>query len=138
MTFKWYWGDGVNTTGLGTNAKHQYTEEGDYVIKLVTTSTTNGCTDTADIPISVSHLNTTNISNPSVKIYPNPTQIGNTLTMSGINITEIKWFDISGREIANEKVIENTTAIPSKLSPGLYFIQGRNKDQIFKATIQIQ
>jgi hypothetical protein len=138
MTFKWYWGDGANTTGLGVNAKHQYTDEGDYVIKLVTTSTTNGCTDTADIPISVSHLNTKNISNPAVKIYPNPSQIGNILTISGINVTEIKWFDISGREIANEKVIENNTVIPSKLSQGLYFIQGRNKEQVFKATIQIQ
>jgi hypothetical protein len=114
------------------------TDEGDYVIKLVTTSTTNGCTDTADIPVSVSHLNTTSISNPSVKIYPNPAQTGNMLTISGINVTEIKWFDISGREITTEKVIENNTLIPSKLSQGLYFIQGRNKDQVFKATIQIQ
>jgi len=138
MTFKWYWGDGANTSGLGVNAKHQYTDEGDYVIKLVTTSTTNGCTDTADIPVSVSHLNTTNVSNPAVKIYPNPAQIANTLTISGINVTEIKWYDISGREIAIEKVIENNTVIPSKLSQGLYFIQGRNKDQVFKATIQIQ
>jgi hypothetical protein len=37
-----------------------------------------------------------------------------------------------------EKVIENNTIIPLKLSQGLYFIQGRNKDQVFKATIQIQ
>ena len=55
----------------------------------------------------------------------------------GCTAANTKWFDISGREIANEKVFENNTIIPSKLSQGLYFIQGRNKDQAFKATIQI-
>ena len=138
MTFKWYWGDGASTAGLGTNSKHQYTDEGDYTIKLVTTSTTNGCTDTADIPVSVSHLNTKVIDNRNVTIFPNPISKGQTLTIKGIDVTQLNWFDVTGRMILSQDIINNTAEIPATLTTGLYFIVGQSKSQSFKATVQIQ
>ncbi len=135
MTFSWNWGDGNSTTGLP--AKHTYTTDGDYIIKLVTTSTSNGCTDTADIPVSVNHVSTKNISNPTVSVYPNPIKNGTMLNIQGINATEIHWYDVSGREVAAAKVIDNTTVVPTKLNAGLYWIKGGNNEQTFKASIYI-
>ncbi len=135
MTFSWNWGDGNTTSGLP--ASHTYAADGDYTIKLVTTSTTNNCTDTADIPVSVSHVSTKNISNPTVSVYPNPVKNGTMLNIQGINATEVHWYDVSGREVAVEKVFENATVVPTKLNAGLYWIKGGNNEQSFKASIYI-
>ena len=136
MSFTWYWGDGNSTNGLP--ASHTYAAEGNYTIKLVATSTTNNCTDTADIPVTISHVSTKNISNPTVTVYPNPVKSGTSLNIQGIQATEILWFDMSGRKVATEMVSENTTMVPTKLNPGLYWIQGKNNEQTFKASIYIQ
>ena len=135
MTFSWNWGDGNTTSGLP--ATHTYAAEGNYTIKLVATSTTNSCTDTADIPVIISHLATKNISNPTVTVYPNPVKTGTQLNIQGIQANEIHWFDMSGREVAVEKVTENASMVPSKLNAGLYWIQGVSKEQTFKASIYI-
>lgn len=135
MTFSWNWGDGNTSSGLP--ATHTYAAEGNYTIKLVPTSTTNSCTDTADIPVVISHLATKNISNPTITVYPNPVKSGTQLNIQGIQANEIHWFDMSGREVAIEKVTENASMVPSKLNAGLYWIQGVSKEQTFKASIYI-
>ena len=89
------------------------------------------------IPVSVNHVSTKNISNPAVSVYPNPIKNGTMLNIQGIKATEIHWYDVSGREVAVEKVIENATVVPTKLNAGLYWIKGGNNEQTFKASIYI-
>ncbi len=135
MTFSWNWGDGNTTSGLP--AAHTYAAEGNYTIKLVTTSTSNGCTDTADIPVAISHVSTKNISNPVVTVYPNPVKSGTMLNIQGIQASELHWYDMSGREVAVEKVTENMSVVPARLNTGLYWIKGSSNEQTFKASIYI-
>ncbi len=136
MTYAWNWGDTKKSTGLP--AIHQYTSVGNYDVTLVTTSTTNVCTDTVVIPLfvnSVASIKT--INNPMVSIYPNPAKGGNILNIQGIVISELHWFDVSGREVAVEKVNNNMTFVPSKLSTGVYFIKGGNAKSSFSGSINI-
>lgn len=136
MTFAWNWGDGNKSTGLP--AQHQYASEGNYTINLVTTSTTNVCTDTVNIPVSVKQMaSTKNLSTPVVTLFPNPVKGGNALNIKGIVTNQIHWYDVSGREVAVEKVVDNTSIVPTKLSTGMYFIKGENAKQAFSASVYI-
>ena len=71
-----------------------------------------------------------------VSIYPNPAQGGNVLNIQGIVISELHWFDVSGREVAVEKVNNNMTFVP-KLNTGVYFIKGGNAKSSFSGSINI-
>ena len=136
MTYAWNWGDTKTSTGLP--AKHQYATTGNYDVTLITTSTTNICTDTVVIPLfvnSVASFKTFN--NPMVSIYPNPAKGGSVLNIKGIVISELHWFDVSGREVAVEKVNNNMTFVPSNLSTGVYFIKGGNAKSSFSGSINI-
>ena len=136
MTYAWNWGDSKTSTGLP--ATHQYATTGNYDVKLVTTSTTNVCTDTVVIPLTVKQVaSVKTINNALVSIYPNPVKVGNVLNIQGINISELHWYDVSGREVAVEKVNSNMTFVPTKLSAGMYFIKGGNMKQSFSASINI-
>lgn len=136
MTFNWAWGDGNTSTGLP--ASHQYNAEGNYNIELVTVSKTNVCTDTADIPVLVSHLATKNIDNPAVKIFPNPVAQNTSLTIDGIQVQSIQWYDLSGRLVSISDVINGSVKVPTNLQNGIYFIKGSNGHSSFKASIMIQ
>jgi len=48
-TYTWYWGDGTQNTGF--EPAHQYTQDGNFSIKLVTR--TSGCSDSSTIAVSV-------------------------------------------------------------------------------------
>ncbi len=136
MTYAWNWGDTKTSTGLP--ATHQYATTGNYDVTLVTTSTTNVCTDTVVIPLFVNSVaSVKTINNPMVSIYPNPAIGGNILNIKGIMISELHWFDVSGREVAVEKVNNNMTIVPSKLSTGVYFIKGGNAKSSFSGSINI-
>lgn len=136
MTYEWNWGDTKTSTGLP--ATHQYATTGNYDVTLVTTSTTNACKDTVVIPLTVNQVaSIKTINNPMVSIYPNPVQGGKILNIQGIVITELHWFDVSGREVAVEKVSNNMTFVPSKLSTGVYFIKGGNTKSSFSGSINI-
>ena len=135
MTYAWNWGDTKTSTGLP--ATHQYTSTGNYDVTLVTTSTTNICKDTVVIPLTVNQVaSIKTINNPMVSIYPNPAQGGNVLNIQGIVISELHWFDVSGREVAVEKVNNNMTFVP-KLNTGVYFIKGGNAKSSFSGSINI-
>lgn len=136
MTYAWNWGDSKTSTGLP--ATHQYATTGNYTVTLITTSTTNACKDTVVIPLTVNQVaSIKTINNPMVSIYPNPAQGGNILNIKGIMISELHWFDVSGREVAVEKVNNNMTIVPSKLSTGVYFIKGGNAKSSFSGSINI-
>jgi hypothetical protein len=136
MTYDWNWGDTKTSTGLP--ATHQYATTGNYDVTLVTTSTTNICKDTVVIPLFVNSVaSVKTFNNPMVSIYPNPAKGGSVLNIKGIVISELHWFDVSGREVAVEKVNNNMTFVPSKLSTGVYFIQGGNAKSSFSGSINI-
>jgi gliding motility-associated-like protein len=54
-SFQWIFGDGGSSTGR--DAKHTYTQPGTYMVLLLATNSTYGCTDTARQVIVVKYIN---------------------------------------------------------------------------------
>lgn len=136
MTVKWIWGDGNTSNGI-TSVKHQYSAKGNYTISMIASSTISSCNDTADIPVIVDHLNLKGLTKIQMNVYPNPVKSSASISLNNFNNGQIEWYDLSGRSIAKSNVIEGTSHVPSKLSPGLYSISATSKGQIYQALIQI-
>lgn len=128
MTFSWNWGDGKTSGGLP--AVHDYASEGDYTVRLVTTSTINGCKDTADIPVSINHMGIgSDLLKSQLTIGPNPVHAGEALEINGFKEgSEVifKWFLSDGKQINAEKQRidgkRHLLDIPSRLPSGTAYL----------------
>ncbi len=68
-----------------------------------------------------------NIQN-NINIYPNPTS--DYLSIEGINPQKLSIYDISGKEVS-ELLIDNETIDISELKKGVYFLKFSMNDQVF-------
>lgn len=124
LSFVWYWGDGGTSTTA--TAQHVYASWGDYTIRQVATSQLNGCKDTADILVNVTHLGTNTITKQNYKIGPNPVVAGQSLIISGITEfthSEYMILNINGKVIAKGKIDNNNIVIPQNISQGIYLLR---------------
>lgn len=91
----------------------------------------DGNTIISNIPITIScptSLNLNNITNSSLKIFPNP--VNNILTIQNfINIQNVKIFDIRSQLIKEIINISNNIIDVSELANGLYFLKAENEKQ---------
>lgn len=129
LTVFWEWGDGQTKSGLP--GVHQYASAGNYIVRMIATSNSNGCKDTADIPVIVDHLGLAGKAMLSTMVvYPNPVTAGEMVEFNGLNEGKVQWMNANGAVVAESTIVESTTAVPSDLSQGLYFLQiGNNKQQ---------
>lgn len=124
LSFVWHWGDGATSTTSA--AQHVYANSGQYTIRLIATSNVNGCKDTADILVNISHVGTKTINKNNFKIGPNPVAAGEYLKIDGLSSltnTQFSIVNISGKTIAEGKLISNQLSIPSHISQGLYLVK---------------
>ena len=137
VTFEWNWGDGSKTTGLpGT---HQYPAEGNYMVKLVVTSSANGCKDTADIPVLISHVGSNSLSQNALKLYPVPVAAGSKLAveLQENGSFEYSIFNVVGAELVHGISENKGINLPGNLPAGSYFIQIRTVENIYRAKLQV-
>ena len=116
LTFEWDWGDGTKKTGLP--GVHQYTQAGTYTVRLIATSNTNGCKDTADISVLVDHTATKNIAKTRLVAYPNPISAGETIHLDGLGNSKVQWVDALGRIVGQGVVKESVVVVPEGLGSG--------------------
>ncbi len=137
ITYKWYIGDSSNTQILtGRLVQYKFGATGVHHVYLILTDTCNKC-DTfihKEITNNCYGVNTTNISNNIVNIFPNP--IKNELHIETVQKSNIIIFDPLGRKIGdfkteNEKLELNT----SSWSSGIYFIHINSNNQTEKIKI---
>jgi hypothetical protein len=137
LTFEWNWGDGSKTTGLpGT---HQYAQEGNYTVKLVVASNSNGCRDTADIPVLISHVGTKQHVSPDVKVYPVPVNAGADLKVSVPVGKKYNYtvYSASGAVCFGGQTSDGRINIPAEVNAGIYFIRMQSDEQSFTGRILI-
>jgi len=131
LSFFWDWGDGTSKTGMP--GVHQYDASGAYTVRLVVTSTVNGCKDTADIPVLIDHTGVEDILDLSHNVYPNPISKGSIMSVSGFPAKTLVWFDVMGRELAQSedapsKEMDSRFEVPSHIQPGTYWIRAVGYD----------
>ncbi|MCT4630616.1 T9SS type A sorting domain-containing protein [Winogradskyella sp.] len=77
--------------------------------------------DAADFSVPV--LSTNNFESASFSIYPNPTNTGFvTITSSNSDVMNVQVFDILGKQVKNETLINNTLNV-SSLNKGVYILK---------------
>ena len=137
LTLEWFWGDGSSKKGLP--ALHQYEKAGEYTIRLVATSNSNGCKDTVDIPVSVNHVGIQNFENSSVvDVYPNPIEAGTALHVKGISQGNFALYDAIGKCIYQCRFNEDRPIVlPEGLPSGWFAIQVVDSDQTYAAKLLV-
>ena len=117
----YFWDFGDGTTDTLMNPVHNYTSSGNYQVSLIIV---NSCgTDTVNKQIIIT---ATNKYYNNISVYPNPANTYIQIQNTKLKITELKIFDIYGREIINKTNIKNTTNFTinvSTLKKGIYFIK---------------
>lgn len=123
LTIFWDWGDGK--TQNGTPYNHTYDSKGNYTVRMVATSTANGCKDTADIPVIVDHTGVITVHGTEVSVYPVPVKSGSVLTVQGIANSngQVILYGTDGRIVATLSMTDRSIQLPGNLSPGVYLLQ---------------
>jgi hypothetical protein len=137
LTFEWNWGDGSKTNGLpGT---HQYATEGSYTVKLVVTSSSNGCRDTADIPVLISHVGTTKSPKVNIEAHPVPVAAG---TDWFVTVPQGKQYTYTVYTLAGAVCFGGQTSdgrihVPSGIAAGTYFVNLNSGQASFLARMLV-
>lgn len=137
LTFEWNWGDGSKTTGLpGT---HQYAQEGNYTVKLVVTGNSNGCRDTADIPVLISHVGVKQNASTEVKVFPIPVNAGSDLQIAVPAGKKYNYtvYSASGAVCFGGQGFDGRIHIPAEVNAGIYFVRMQSEEQSFTGRILI-
>jgi len=130
LTIAWDWGDGQTKNGLP--GVHQYAGAGNYLVRMIATSNSNGCKDTADIPVIVDHLGVQGKTLfAAASVYPNPVAKGEKIEFNGIEMGKVRWVNVQGQVIAESDVNSGISQVPSYITPGMYFLRMTDKQQQF-------
>jgi hypothetical protein len=137
----WHWDFGDSGTASTEDPSHIYTDTGTYTVTVTVTDSTCIKTATATIVIVdyTGFCNNTT-EHAGMKIYPNPTDSGFTIELSG-NISdgdkaELKVFKLSGGLEATRKVEKGETRIDLSTAgwrKGAYIVGLYNGNKLLKA-----
>ncbi|WP_317898516.1 T9SS type A sorting domain-containing protein [Aurantibacillus circumpalustris] len=127
------WSTGINTAILIVTPTVTSTYS-------VTASDLNNCYNSATIVQNVSDcVGITQLDKDvhSLKIYPNPSE--GRLTITSTSNMEINIYDLNGRLVKTIVLSEgnNKTYFITDLSKGLYYVYGKNEDELVKQKILI-
>ena len=121
--YSWDFGDGNNSTD--TTAFHSYPFPGTYTICLDVSSQVSSCTAQSCQTIIVGpFVGQNEVSEPEIKVYPNPLIKHQKLTIQSKHKTTLRVFDSFGRKVhesdfpAGEKQLES-----NDYPAGVYFIE---------------
>lgn len=123
LTLEWHWGDGAVTSGAPYI--HQYSSEGNYTVRLIATSTANGCKDTADIEVKVNHVSTGIVEKQALVVYPVPVSAGNSIKLKGITngISRVEIWSLEGKLLYKSATETADVQLPLSITPGIYLLK---------------
>lgn len=115
------WDFGDETSSTETNPNHQYSQDGNFTVKLIATSSCGSHEYTSEINVTTGvDLN----HNQMITVFPNPTT-GIVFVESDIKICILKVTDITGKIIIEKSQILNSNYLLdiSSLKSGIYLIE---------------
>jgi hypothetical protein len=123
MTIAWEWGDGTKSTGAPY--AHQYANAGQYTVRMIATSSSNGCKDTADIPVNIDHTGLADLSSQGLQLYPVPATAGSSLVVQGIEGAGLRYevYTVSGMLVGQGKLEDGALRLHQNWMPGTYFLK---------------
>lgn len=132
-TYQWSFGDGGSSTDV--NPVHSYTASGSYHVALVQTNTCGTDSSTADIVISISAIDESEIV---FTMFPNPSaglvHFETNHVCSAIEITDVK-----GSVLLSQTINSHAFSIDlSALNEGLYFVRVTTAGGIITRTLHIE
>jgi len=114
-SFEWNFGDG--NTSLEVNPSHTYAQSGTYEVSL---TGMNAC-NTETIFETITIINSNEINNVSIKIYPNPTN--EYFLVQGLNQdAHIQVLDLQGRVLINKSIQPHEPIYTNELESGIYYV----------------
>lgn len=122
---KWYFGDGATSTQV--NPTHTYTTDGSYNVCATVYTECDSNQYCQNIPVAVSVNTVAGIE--GVSVYPNP--VTEALQVRGmVEATDYRLMNVTGVVLQQGVLQVNDNSISTKdLSPGLYLLELRNKQQ---------
>ena len=123
-TYAWDFGD-LNTDNATTPPPHTYTNYGQYVVKLTSSSTC--LSETVLNTINLSPVSVTGLNSRSTSLIATPEGQGK-VTISGLTPNDhVDVYTINGQKAHSAKT--SSEKIRLTLTPGIYFITTQNKTQ---------
>lgn len=128
----WTFGDGATSTR--ENPTHRFEDQGDYKTTL---SVTNRCGNSESqkefklaYNVSVSEIN--NLT----RIYPNPINAGQVITIEGRIYSSFKLYSLDGRLIESNNILNNRFKLDAK-TPAVYLLTLHNGTEEVHFRVQI-
>jgi hypothetical protein len=108
-------------------------------VKLVVTSNSNGCKDTADIPVLISHVATSNLAKVIVTAYPVPVKAGSDWLVSVPlgKLYNYTVFSLSGNACFGGQTTDGRIYVPVGVTAGMYFVKLNNGRESFSAKMLV-
>lgn len=137
ITIAWNWGDGKTSTGAPYS--HLYDVAGKYTVRMIATSTANGCKDTADIDVNIDHTDISNINLYPLGVFPNPASSGAAITVAGLANGDAAFslYATDGREVAKGFLNNETMQLPDYLSQGIYILNIEDTNGVKRGRILV-
>ncbi len=146
----WLWGFGDGNTSNEQHPVHQYDQPGNYNVCLLVQDTLNNCNRSfcMEISVNTTNINSLEIYNRSIKIYPNPSSgFRQQWSVEGIDPGDfgkdlkVKLYDVKGRNILQNKAIGSRVmqiTYPDRLSRGIYTLELRSESAVYRGKLIIQ
>ena len=120
LNFEWFWGDGTKTNGLP--GVHQYSGEGSYTVRLIVTSTANGCKDTADIPVVISHVGRNAAEDSKATVFPVPATAGSLVNIGTAADVHYTLYNMAGIPVVAGVSDKDRILLPVGIAAGHYVL----------------
>ena len=116
----------------------QLTNDGGYIVAGITNSNdgdvtgNHGSGDSWVVKLNDNQMNTTDFSNTTLKLYPNPTHsLINIQTSNNTELDKISITDLTGKKVMEQTQNTNQVSV-EKLASGVYILNGYSEGNKFQ------
>ena len=115
---------GAGQTSVGVAVTQGVTQVAVTRSRVSLTSNSNGCKDTADIPVPVNHVSRQQLQLPEAAVYPVPAMAGDMLRLADAEGKTVSYviYGMSGVQVLSGETRNGDIALPASLQPGNYIL----------------